>query len=428
MSRPLFRVACAAVSLAAAAVACAGSDETSPPPSSSDQGEGGIVLLDASATDAADAPNDVAAPDDAGDASSCSADGWCIAPLPDSSLDLVDVWPLADRSFALAKSASLGVKVLEWDGASGTWSYIDDATQNGFPGAATNLWAPNQDEVYFAISDLGTFGAYVYHGTRSAAPSKTWTWTRLRFDCDRNDATPHVWGTSGDDVYVLSCSAIHHLDPDGAGDASSVAEWDDDDDTDHPLELLGAAGTAADDLWFVGTRGWDPGQCAVVVRKTAAGYQRIIDGIPSANDRDCDPKAGYPTLAGAFRAGVVSLVRGRLIGLRYSDSPGNALVRITENDGGTYAFASSKPPAAMAVNLRSFWGETEDDLWLISTRGGGGGVLRSTSTWADAAVYQYSTLALGSAPNFQSLERIRGTSKTNLWAVGDDRAFHKTTP
>jgi hypothetical protein len=48
-----------------------------------------------------------------------------------------------------------------------------------------------------------------------------------------------------------------------------------------PLELLGAAGTAADDLWFVGTRGWDPGQCAVVVRKTAAGYERIIDGVPS---------------------------------------------------------------------------------------------------------------------------------------------------
>ncbi|MDF2694761.1 MAG: hypothetical protein K0S65_3144, partial [Labilithrix sp.] len=283
------------------------------------------------------------------------------------------------------------------------------------------------NEVYYAISDIGTPGSYVYRGTRPVAPATAWSWTRLRFDCDRADTSPQVWGTGNNDVYVLTCGAIHHLTSFNPANPPSVAEYVD-DDTDHPLELLGATGTADDDVWFVGTRGWTPGQCTTIVHKTAAGYQRIIDGIPNDDFYRCNPKADYPTVNGAFRSAILSPVKGRLIGLRYSDSNGNELVRITANNDGTYAIASSKPPAAMAVNLRSFWGIAEDDLWLVSTRGGGGGVLRGTKVWTDAGAYEYSTLALTTAPNFQPLQRIRGTSNTNLWAVGDDRAFHKTTP
>ncbi len=59
---------------------------------------------------------------------------------------------------------------------------------------------------------------------------------------------------------------------------------------DYPLDLAGVTGTSADDVWFVGTRGWTPGQCTVVVRKTPAGYERIIDGIPRSDYYNCDPK------------------------------------------------------------------------------------------------------------------------------------------
>lgn len=424
MRRSRLRVVCASLALAAvAACATAGEEQSPSTPSAENDSGSSIVPDDGSAPTDGSNPDVADVIDAAPSDTTCSVDGWCITSLPDANLRLVDVWPFADRSFALAESPSLGVKVLEWDGTS--WSYIDDATQNDFPGVETNIWAPTADDVYFAISDSGTYGAWIYRGTRPTAPASAWTWTRRKFDCDRADDSPQVWGTSKNDVYVLTCGAIHHLT--SFDDDTSVPAYLD-DDTDHPLELFGASGTSTDDIWFVGTRGWTPGQCTVIVRKTSAGYERIIDGIPRSDYYNCDPKDGYPMVGGSMRGGLVSLSQGSLLGLRYSDSAGNGLLKIAAKNDGTYEVATSKPPSAMAVNLRSFWGTSESDLWLVSTRGGGGGVLHGTNVWADNGTYEYSTLALDNAPNFQPLQRIRGTSNANLWAVGDDRAFHKTTP
>ncbi len=55
-------------------------------------------------------------------------------------------------------------------------------------------------------------------------------------------------------------------------------------------------------------------------------------------------------------------------------------------------------------------------------------MLHGTNVWTETGTYEYSTLALDGAHLLQALQRIRGTSNANLWAVGDDRAFYKTTP
>src|SRR4051812_10992515 len=60
----------------------------------------------------------------------CSAAGWCPTALPDTELLMKDIWPLPGRAFAVAESATLGVKVLEWTDAEAKWTYIDDGAQN----------------------------------------------------------------------------------------------------------------------------------------------------------------------------------------------------------------------------------------------------------------------------------------------------------
>jgi hypothetical protein len=80
--------------------------------------------------------------------------------------------------------------------------------------------------------------------------------------------------------------------------------------------------------------------------------------------------------------------------------------------------------------LGSIWGTSEDDLWITASTSisSGGFVLRGANVWSDAGTYSFSTLALNGAPNTRSLEKIRGTSNSNLWAVGNERAYRKNTP
>ncbi len=120
-------------------------------------------------------PDGSSSPNDAGNAdapdvidatpskTTCSVDGWCVTPLPDANLRLVDVWPFGDRVLRLPRSRFARREGPRMENG-GAWSYIDDTSQNDFPGVETNIWAPTPDEVYFALSDSGTYGAWIYRG------------------------------------------------------------------------------------------------------------------------------------------------------------------------------------------------------------------------------------------------------------------------
>lgn len=441
MRHPLFGVASVAVALGAAA-ACAASDNDGEE-ARDDVDAGAQVLEEAGAS--TDTQPDGGALDSAVEPERCSDAGWCLTTLPDTELSLADIWPVGDHAFAISASASRGVKVLEWSAATDEWTYIDDHSQNVPRVNPGNIWAPSEDEVYFAMIEYaglfgsGPLGTSVFHGQRPVPPAKEWSWTRQHFPCDYNDSAPQVWGTSADDVYVVACRKIRHLHKD-AGDAGLDAgdggieeaspwgvEWVDDDPTS-PLDLFGGAGTGPDDAWFVGARGGFPGSCVVVVRKTAAGYQRIADGVALAG-LSCGEKPGQLTIKGAIRDAFHAPAKERFIGTLYmSSGADNDVVQFRSTSDGGYAVERSNPGGATEVNFTSVWGSSPDDLWFIGSRVGSGTVVRGKDVFAAGGQYTYSTLALNGAPNVARLKKIRGTSNSNVWAVGEERAFHKTTP
>jgi hypothetical protein len=63
-------------------------------------------------------------------------------------------------------------------------------------------------------------------------------------------------------------------------------------------------------------------------------------------------------------------------------------------------------------------------MWMS----GHGRVVHNPNAWSDAGVYTFSTLAINGAPDTNTIYQIRGTSLTNIWAVGASDALHKTTP
>lgn len=445
----VFRMACASSALAAA-VACAASEsDERPPPTTADVDEP-TVFPDAAV------PTEAAVPDGALEGGvdqltappTCSPDGWCVTPLPYSGDELVlnDIWPLPEHAFAVAGKLLGSVSLLEWNTTSQQWSAIDDGTQSYTGAAPGSVWAANEDEVYYSLTIPEAKGGAVYYGKRPVPPETAWSWTRHTFDCPTSDR-PHVWGTSRDDVFVMSCKKIYRLSgaPDnaGAGDGgadASTSPWVPeyvDDDTANALTFHGATGTSSDDAWFVGSRGTTAARmCAVVVRKTAAGFERIVDGVPTAPS--CTAKPGFIRVAGAFGrvAGdsIHAPAKDRFVGVSFGTALNNELVRIATRPDGGYSVDVTSALPSLNVGLRSVWGAGEHDLWLIVAppnakhTNDNAGVVRGSDVWDAGGTYQYSTIALNGVPNPKALQRIRGTSNTNLWAVGANRAFHKTTP
>jgi hypothetical protein len=438
----IVRIACVSVSTAAA-VACATSqseDATSTPPPS--VLEGGAETTDGGSVHeaAADDASDATAPD-ATASPSCSSAGWCLTTLPSylHELRLNDVWPLPGRAFAIADTWTGSVRFLEWSDATNQWSFIDDDSLHYVSGVAGGVWAPNADEVYFTLARSNAPGGEVYYGRRPVPPATDWSWKRYSLACNSVER-PWVWGTSANDVFVTSCGKIHRLSGplDGGPDGASpwVEEYVDND----PNRLLfhGATGTSPDDAWFVGWRGATlrSRMCAVVVRKTAAGYERVVDGTPV--NFGCNQKAGSTAIpiAGMFGRtegdAIHAPAKDRFVGLSLGMTMNNNVVRIQPDGAGGYAVSVSNPLPAMSVGLRSVWGTSEDDLWFLvapptSVSGDGFGIVRGTNIWADGGAFDYSTLVLNGVPNEKALRRVRGTSNTNIWAVGANRAFYKTT-
>lgn len=442
------RIAFVLTALGAAGACAASGDEEhgSKPPSDSNSGDGGNTLLDAGAGPS----NDGAADADASfEAPVCSEAGWCRTPLLEEDLVFKDVAMVGDRVFALVTSATVGTKVLEWD--TDHWSYIDDKPQLTVRMTPSNLWASGEDEVFYSVNDYsgllageGTYGVFVYRGTRPTPPATDWTWTRSRVECPPLSPAPHVWGTSSSDVYLAACGKMFHLredsdadaggDPDGsdAGDAGASVWTEEYVDADPvpAISFNGVTGTGPDDVWFVGYRG--SSVCTVLVHKTAAGYEKIVDGTPGPN-KSCLERSGLPTITGVFKqnqANFHAVAKDRFVGVRFSNVFGNDIVKVAPDGAGGWTIAYASPAPSMSVLLGSIWGTSEDDLWMIASSNisSGGFVVRGANIWSDAGTYSFSTLALNGAPNTKPLQKIRGTSNENLWAVGSERAYHKNTP
>ncbi|MBN9165828.1 MAG: hypothetical protein BGO98_08530 [Myxococcales bacterium 68-20] len=426
-------LACGALALSAAgAVACATSvnNGTEPLP----DGGGGESTIPDSGTPAVDAA-------DAGDEASvdgppCSQAGWCVTALPNVDLMMKDIWPLPGRAFAVAESPTLGVKVLEWDEAEAHWQYIDDGTQNdsGLGRWVGRLWAPNENEIYYGVSP-----GYVYHGTRPA-PGAAWSWKRYRLgsssSADPNDGNPQywqrdelartpafgVWGTSSGDVYAWFKDTIYHWTSVDGGAPEWAPEYvaADVDASSEQLFFLGAAGTT-DDVWFAGARSRSRAGCALVVRKTHAGYQRIADGVlPGDYYAACAQRAGALLIGGTegWLTDIEAVATNQFIALKGARD----VVRISvEGDG--YSIAVAPVPQTVSWKGLNSLSTAAGNLWL----GGAGLVVRGTDVW-DGGAYELSTISLSGGPLGRPVYQVRGVSKTNLWAIGVHYALHKTTP
>jgi len=467
----------------AAAAACATSaaeDEASHLPAND---AGTSSLPDAEVADAGDVVVDAAPV-----ARSCSDADWCITELPDRDLTLKDIWPFERRAFAIAESDALGVKVLEWDDAANEWRYIDDNTQNEY-GAGLyggKIWAPNENEVYYGVSP-----SFVYRGTR-ASSSDPWSWHRSRLeDHSRDDpkrdhglarykvgARPQtdypalgVWGTSADDVYAWYANAIFHWKSVDGGAPGWQVEYiaDDNENLSDTFFIFDASGSGPDDVWFAGGRarhdatGTFP--CPIAIHKTPSGYQRLVDHTIRDTDglghstNACQVKAGarnftntvflpngdefvLPVTQGAWLTNVDSAGPGAAVG----SLGGVRFAYVSAADGGAVrasTFEVTTTNQSPPSTLNSVWSHGAD-TWI----GGWGLVLRTpnapsvwakgngllpersggTGTQVNAAEYSISTTVINGAPLDAPVYQVRGTSNTNLWAIGPRYALHKTTP
>lgn len=446
MRGSLFRIGFASTSvlalLAIAACAASGNEDTTTPPSSDDAGN---TVLDSDGGDGAPRDGgsyDGALPDVV--IEQCSEAGWCETPLPSPGTSFSDLWPVAGHAFAIATvgpTASAAVfKILEWDESAGKWSYIDDNSQSVIPnGTPWNIWAANKDDVYFTVVEgaaSSTPGAHLYHGTRNATPTPGWTWNHIKFDCPANGDPPIVGGAGPDDVYLSACQTIYRRQPGSDADAGTsawVPEWTN-DAPDDPVTMFGIAATGPDDVWFVGGRNYwyFGGGCATILRKTAAGLGTVADG--TGTFFDCIEKPGIPVVKGAFATdlGLASFVvpaKGQLIGVQYTlfTPDEKPLVRLDVADDGSIAVSTAAAPPD--VRLGAVWGSSADELFVLGTRlGGVTQILRGENLWGESGTFASSTLVRNGVPNLSQLYGLRGTSTSNLWAVGNDNAYHKSTP
>ncbi len=439
--RAKFLVACASVALGAG-IACASAEaeEVAAPDTE-------LVPIVADA--ALDSAVDDATVIDPPAPSTCSAAGWCLTTLPDADLVLIDIWPLQGRAFAVAVSPSIGAKVLEWIEADQRWTYIDDNTQNenGFGRYVGRIWAPSEDEVYYTVEP-----GYVYRGKRGA----TWTWERellvpasvraagrdtsapVSLLLSPTTATLGVWGTSADDVYAWRADTIYHRKSVDGG----AAEWVEDyvgPALPDRMVILAAGGTDKDDVWFSGGSGGTNSTtdtCPMLMRKSPEGYRTVVAGTytRSGLSYSCPPR---PSTVGLTGPGATSsthrgdtgamtdvFVRsdGEVAALRFVST----LTRLIPEDGG-YRTTSEKlfsPGYTLNTGIvfSSLWVNGED-AWLS----GPGFVLQGPVS-GDAGAFGVSTLALTGAPVNEGLHRIRGTDASNIWAIGDRYAYHKTAP
>ncbi len=468
--RRILLLACGSLALAAV-VACATSDE----------GTSFEPAIDGGATSVpeAESPSEAdASVKDAGvrPLSSCNAVGWCATTLPDSDLVLRDIWPFEERAFAIAESESLGTKVLEWTESTKSWAYIDDDSQNAYGAGhyAGKVWAPNENEVYYA-----TAPALIYHGTR-ATPSSPFSWESTRLEYVGPDHGPDrdpgyawqlkdtsaaqnglpyikqhvaavgVWGTSADDVYAWYANRIfRRVRVDGGSPAWVPEHVEENPSAPHEsFYIFGAAGSSRDEVWFVSSHGLYNAQsgfygCSTLVRRTPDGYRRVVDSCGAEGSLRVTQgssgtaywtELGWPTSVDSPRPGTAVIVVNNRAFV-YVDMTGAGKARFNPVNG-------ADPPVVVGrtkPNLQSVWingdrawfsgwglvidGENKPDAWAESY-----GLQPPKAAPDGGATFSISSTALDGAPLDKPLYQVRGTSNDNLWAVGSGYALHKKTP
>jgi hypothetical protein len=203
---------------------------------------------------------------------------------------------------------------------------------------------------------------------------------------------------------------------------------DDPDVASEHLFFVSAAGSSAEDVWFAAVRSDSLGggvaqrNCAVLVRKTPAGFARVADGIVQASG--CVERSGFLRVGGAhgWLTDIQATGPGAITGLKGA----NDIVRLSAEAEALTAGVDPVPAFRGfkgGLNpYRSLW-RSPSGLWLSAW----GLVLRGPES-GDAGTYAISTISLNGGPVNTPLHRVRGTSDTNLWATGNGYAFHKTTP
>lgn len=398
---------------------------------------------DAGNTTLADAATDAlpdASIDSPLDASMCSPVGWCPTKLPNSDFLVQDVWPFEDRAFAVGISPTLGVKVMEWTAATDSWSYIDDETQHAsdLGDYIGTLWAPTENELYYTISP-----GYVYHGTRGAGMAWTWTRHQLPDNSPPSDnglpngmtfyivpqngaATSYlrwpalgVFGSTPDDVYAWFTNTIFHWKDDGSGTPAWVAEYTIEQPTTsgERTVILSAGASPTGEMWFAGARSYGEGWCDLVIRKSASGYTRIADGTIVNNA--CAAKPGFLPISGIM-LNIQPTSTGRIFGLDYNKGVVEFLPGATDE---AWSFHSSRSTFLGISNAYfSMWAPSDGEFWLA----GDGIVVRGSNVLQDTGSWEISSIAENGAPIRSQFYRVRGTSTSNIWAVGNGYALHKT--
>ncbi|AKU93841.1 hypothetical protein AKJ09_00505 [Labilithrix luteola] len=396
-----------------------------------------VVVPEAAPTVDADADTAVV-PDGHVERPTCSAAGWCTTVLPDADLSMKDIWPVGKHAFAIAESPTLGVRVLQWSDDTQSWSYIDDGTQNfdGLGNYAGRIWAPDENEVFFGVGP-----GYMFHGTRPTAPGTPWTWSKQNlqpasdagpgdpfagYPNDRfmgmNYPTLGVFGTSRDDVYAWFRNTIYRWTSKAGGDHEWVVDYvaNDVDVDGEQIFFLGGAGLSADGVWFSGARARKFVACPLLIRKTSTGYRRLVDGQFPGDFSDCEDRPDTVRIgARGWLVDINAISPTEVIGLH----EGRVISRVSD-EGGNTTFVQAEVVYDVSPNPFSGLWWTPTDVWLS----GKGLLFRSGSEIWDGGAFGISTIALGEAPSTRPIYEIRGTSNTNIWAIGVRYALHKTTP
>ena len=254
------------------------------------------------------------------------------------------------------------------------------------------------------------------------------------------------------------CAASSAVD--GGGHATWTLEHVVDDPTtpNEALYILSAAGTGPDDVWLSGARAsllnGRVQVCPVIIHKTARGYARVVDHTVRASTQPQEPcaaKDGHKHLVirlslFGMTFELPSTISGYLP--RLTSTGLNAAAGLHENflayirDADTWtgtltqvAYTPDYDFLNVPTALTSLWIDGER-TWIS-----GWGAMLSTETaydqWAaggalavgaDAGSYELSSVALDGSAIYAPFHQVRGTSTTNLWAVGKRYALHKTTP
>lgn len=433
MKARLLRIGCVSIALATG-VACATSNEENQEPtnaSTPSTDDAGTQLPDG--PDTADAGRDADVVVSDGAVPTCSPDGWCATKMPDPDTSFYGISALDNAAFAMTNNTSLGAKILGWKPETG-WSYIDDGSQQSTVWVPRTIYAPSEDDVYFFLADYSmliggaSLGGIVFHGKRPVGTSKTWTWTHQSFPCADFDEGM-IGGVGPDDVYMEVCSTIYRLTSKGedGGADTWTPVYTDDDPTHFSLRSMSGV---ADDVWFYGSRNslFTVGlaSCEYILRKTSAGFEKVADGTLDA--AGCTEKPGVlmlePADSGLGYAGIFSVLSGSA--LLYGD---NKMFRVSKGTSDRYELTKFTPNLFSTGAILSVWGASNDDLWMIGSGGPGSAlVIRGEQIASASPKYSISSIAINGAPNLESLNFVTGTSTSNLWVVGNDTAYHKTTP